>query len=474
MTKVLILLWYMWCTVTSDFNICLDEHYGKIYKIPEYLNCQNKNYIPWTISIEKLNIAEYKSTAKSLSIYSKTCTTYTGFFGSQTNVHAMRQITIDMQTAKQAIDENKCLDKDMNLIAKSDDKNYQCKYSWLEHKTNTIYNCRVDEGVVIATHSGQFVSSLSNMEGCKYSNGQCKTHTKRHVFWTVLDKVEKDYIFVGNFNATQIGQKLLVPSLSMSFSMANKNTSNTWIDGDFKLSGMPVDLNYNQLLDSSNEESIDALRQELANKFNYIVQLIQSPRAQAEYLCHMYNQLYDVERIIAKQNPTEYIQSKLNTTRLRAISINNYLMIFPCIPIKHYRLANNENECYSKPRIEYKLHNETNYKVGYLDTKHNTLLPYAHLVPCNASAQYIVINNTIYSYHNGEYEKLNINYTTIKSLNDINYDGIPISEDFSKWIYNTTELSHHDINDLILKTLENEFNERMHNENDNIINTHKW
>ena len=74
------------------------------------------------------------------------------------------------------------------------------------------------------------------MEGCTYSNEQCKTHNKRHIFWTVLDKVEKDYIFVGHFNATQIGQKLFVPSLSMSFSMSSKNTSSTWIDGDFKLS----------------------------------------------------------------------------------------------------------------------------------------------------------------------------------------------------------------------------------------------
>ena len=105
MTKVLILLWYTWYTVKSDFNICLDEHYGKIYKIPEYLNCQNKNYIPWTISIEKLNIAEYESTAKSLTIYSKTCTTYTNFFNSQTNTRSMRIVTVDMQTAKQAINE---------------------------------------------------------------------------------------------------------------------------------------------------------------------------------------------------------------------------------------------------------------------------------------------------------------------------------------------------------------------------------
>ena len=95
------------------------------------------------------------------------------------------------------------------------------------------------------------------------------------------------------------------------------------------------------------------------------------------------------------------------------------------------------------------------------------------MVPCyNTSTQYLIINDTIFSYSSHGYTKLNINYTTITSLNDLRFDGIPITDDFGKWIYDTKELTHHDINDLILNTMEKDFNDRMNNE---VKNTYtKW
>ena len=107
-------------------------------------------------------------------------------------------VNLDLTLAKKLIDSKKWLDEDMKIV----DNNRQtteCRYSWLKHEKKTIYSCRIDTGVVVATHDGLFVSSLSNMEGCNYSLKQCLTHNGRHVFWDTIDKVDKDYIPVGSY-----------------------------------------------------------------------------------------------------------------------------------------------------------------------------------------------------------------------------------------------------------------------------------
>lgn len=260
--KLVLCCYIIFHRIKTETTICMSEHYGKIYRVPQQLNCKNQTYIPWTIAIDTLNIQEYESPAKSLTIYRKTCTTYTDFLGSRTVTKTTKMITIEISMAQQVVELNKCVDPDMNIVPMNS-HDFNCKYSWLKHETTTVIACHINSGVVIATHTGHFVSSLSNMEGCNYRLGRCKTHNSKHVFWTIIDNVDKEYLHVGYYNATQIGYRLLVPEITMSFTIPEELTGNTWIDGHFQITGQPIKPDVS-LIQSSNEDTIEAIRQELA------------------------------------------------------------------------------------------------------------------------------------------------------------------------------------------------------------------
>ena len=440
--------------------LCSEEYWGKLYKLSENLKCKNKNYVKWNISISKRNIAEYESSANALVIMSRTCESYMNFVGEETITgQSKRVITVNPERAKYLIENRKCINEKGEYQTKLVN-NFKCDFKWLEHRSKTTTSCYFSDGVVIANHEDTFTSSLSNMEGCDYSSGYCLTHNGKHVTWNVIENVKRAYLPVGQFNATQIENKLLVPELSMSFNLPEKNPGNTWIDRDFQITGSPAPYQFNfENVNSNNENAIEAIREELVNKFNYLLELIKSPLAQTEYLCNVYNDIYGTERILAKIDPTDYVQWKLNRTDVKAKLVGKLLMVYPCLQIQHYRFINDTNRCYNGFKIEYNLPENDEYIEGYVDPKYNMIMPTAIEIDChNSTTQYMMVNNTILAQSAHGLHEMRVNLSKVESIDRVKLTGIPMSQDFQNWIYNTSELKHHDISDLILKEMENEIN----------------
>jgi hypothetical protein len=107
----------------------------------------------------------------------------------------------------------------------------------------------------------------------------------------------------------------------------------------------------NLKIKNDNGNAITALRAEMVNKFNYLMEIVRSPLAQSEYLCNVYNDIYETERILAKVDPTDYVQWKLNRTDVKAKLIGNLFMVYPCMQISEYSLVNETNRCYNGFKI---------------------------------------------------------------------------------------------------------------------------
>ena len=456
----------------SILLLCSDDHWGKLFKLPSNLACKNQTYVEWSVKIAKLNIAEYQSSATSLQILSKTCHTFTDFWGKRSVERTKKFITVNSDRAIHLINNKKCFNNENEEKSKLIE-NYQCDFDWLKHHEKTTISCYFSEGVVIANHDKSFTSSLSNMEGCNYTSGYCLTHSGKHITWNVLQEVKSKYIPVGEFKGVQIDDKLLVPELSMSFNMPDPS-SDEWVDREFRISGHPINHPL-KFFNSTDDKSIEALRNEITNKFNYLLELIKSPLAQSQYMCNVYNNIYETERLLAKLDPTDYVQWKLNRTDIQAKLVGNLLMVYPCIQINHFKFINESGKCYDGFKIQYQIGDNDIFFVGYVDPKFNMIKPEAVQINChNASIQYLLVNNSLYAQSAHGLQRVSINSSKIGSIDRLKITGIPMSKDFQNWIYNASELKHYDISDQILDQMEKDLHRLSIDKTDSKSRTTNW
>ena len=102
-------------------------------------------------------------------------------------------------------------------------------------------------------------------------------------------------------------------------------------------------------------EKLEALQQEMQNKFAYLVDLIESPLAKIRYLCDIYNALYQNERVLAAIDPTLYIRGKLNDSSLYAVHAGNYIVVYPCYKLENLTFIVEKEKCHNGVPVSYNL-----------------------------------------------------------------------------------------------------------------------
>ena len=443
--------------------ICQSHHNAKLYQLPDALQCKGNEYENWSVTIYKRNIAEYYSPAKSLKIIERECKAKVSFWGVKTQDKESTTIQIKEGEARKLIQQHSCIDKEGNTRLNELVKGFDCEYNWPKTTTKITWSCYYHEGQVIAKHDGFFGSTIASMKGCNYKQGYCSTSDGKHLTWEVIRQVDDSFVEVGSFNATKVGNNLLVPKLAMTFHKP-ENSKNEWIDREFKIVGQKIEVvrTTSQIKQevgnlttegNSNEEAIKALRSEIMSKIAYVLDIIQSPSAKVEYMCDLYNMVYDIERVQARSNPTWYIRQKLNNTLLVATAMGNYVMAHPCYEIKDYEFVTEVGKCYNGIKIQYKLPGKDIQYIGYVNPQTNMISSNYHVVNCNNKGSTLsFINNMVrLHYHNGEEPKI-LNTTTAINLGHMPLAGVPLPKDYinTDWISNPDELAHTDMSTQIV------------------------
>jgi hypothetical protein len=300
------------------------------------------------------------------------------------------------------------------------------------------------------------------MHGCEYKKGFCATQTGKYLKWDKNRDLELEYIKVGKFNATKVGNHILIPLLAMTFKKSTNN--DTWVDRNFKLEGRKLETNSrdNSKVATSDSdqasEKVKALREELQSKFAYLIDLIQSPMAKTQYLCDVFNALYQNERVLAAIDATLYIRGKLNDSALFAMHAGEFIVVYPCYEISNVTFTKEEGKCHNGIPIKYKLPGKSERK-GYLNPVYNNVMPRGIEIDCHTKGNtYSYVNGELNSHSPHGRDAERINMSSVFSLQHIPIAGIPLPEDYlnTDWVYNVSDLAHPDMGDKVLDALEKE------------------
>ena len=455
-------MWLIWISYIAasrtPVQICQSTKGEQRYKLPEKINCGDKrDYQDWKITLKKKNIMEYKSEAKSLQILERKCETDTSFFNVKTKFLTTTKIKLNVDVAKQLLEQTSCINKEGELRLDELHKEYNCKWKWMSKVITVTWSCYFDKGLVLKVHNGEMRSNIASLKDCVYLAEYCYTTDGRHLKWLINIEEDNEYIMVGTFNATKFGNYMLIEELAMTFKKPN-NSKTTWNDREFRLNGSKI-ITPLKGLKLGVTNTIDALRDELNSRFAYIVNMIQSPKAKASYLCDLYNEMYEAEYRSAKVDPTMYIRKKLNNTLLIAKTVGSYIFVYPCYEINEYKWITENDTCHDGIPIKYRINNTDNYHIGYLKPKYNYIVPRTIQIDCHR-------RQTILTEVNGEIElhspykdtPLKLNMENVVNLQHRPLTGIGFLQDYldKSWIYTNQDLEHIDLTSQILDYINKE------------------
>ena len=142
------------------------------------------------------------------------------------------------------------------------------------------------------------------------------------------------YVKQGDDTAVITGDNILVPDLALVLKATPQE--GVWDNGLFR-----AHIQENKQVKKRNlttgEDNLDALRKEMNSRLQYILEVVKSPRSKLEYLCDVFHENMQIERISAVENTARYARIKLGQTKITARVAGDFLIVYPCLPIAQWR-----------------------------------------------------------------------------------------------------------------------------------------
>eukprot|EP00116_Pleurobrachia_bachei_P003197 sb/3463459/ len=420
-------------------RICQDKRGGAIYKLPPLLNCDEEKFDSWEIKLWKKNIKEYTGKIKGVKIIRRTCTTKVGFLGDKEVLKKKTYEILPQDTVDTLFRQGSCVNSDGYTTLSSDGKDFKCPGEWMKTKTTVVMECLHYEGAIVKRHGQPGRTDLTSFHGCTYGKGRCRAKDGMYLRWTPEEIEEEEYNLQGRYSAVATENHLLIPKLAMVLTVTEGK--GPWDSGVFRIEKIEEKGNENKTLKRvGNVDGIEALREEINARLEYLAETMKSPRAKLEYLCDIWNQVRKNEIVASSWNPTKYAQLKLGYDKLIAKNTGEYLMVYPCQNVNEWRWGNKTNRCWKEVPIQYRLPKDTKWTEGYLDPNTNIIARRGTEVPCLGKEIATELNNRLESHTQHGIQE--INTTKVVTLDDA-ISGIPMIDFLNaEWAYDDSELSN--------------------------------
>ena len=440
----------------SHVQQCQSSRIATVFRMPTILDCDKKQYETWEVRLYKENIKIYKTNAKVLEIKRRTCDTYTTFVGGKITDKEESRWTINERFAKILLDQNTCIDNQGNIRNQPMIQGFSCKYNWMKHESVTTVSCYHDKGSVFKTYKGKMKTGLADTTTCKYEDKYCETTDGKYLTWETQELAQSEFVEIGDFNVTVIGTHLILPEKAITLSLTNKTGDNEWHDASFKIIRIrknPLSKGPNVTLQS---ESLDTLKQNIDMKFQYILDLIRSPKANSVFNCNLYKVTSRLERMLVELDPTIYMRNKLNRTDLIADKVDEFIIVYPCIEAVNV-VSKNDSHCYKDVPVTYSLKNAKGGEYsGFLQRDSHNIIQESHPIECDKRPAPEVRDGVLYIWNQHTERMVSMPENQIVELaSTIKGEGISFPDDYprDKWLYTDDEQDNLDFTEEMIKDM---------------------
>ena len=112
--------------------------------------------------------------------------------------------------------------------------------------------------------------------------------------WEKAELEELPYLKKGEYKAVRTEDHLLIPKLGL---VLKETAKGHWENGPFKAVRVKNET-HTRMVENSGDTH-DALRKEMNARLQYVLEIIQSPKAKLDYLCDVYNEVRRLEHLEA-------------------------------------------------------------------------------------------------------------------------------------------------------------------------------
>ena len=393
----------VWITGSSLATmVCHRENSGHLFKLPDF-TCDGSEPRTGRLKVFKRNIKSYTVKADSMTAIIKTCVTKQFFFGSKTTEKSRESARWSDSTFKDHILGHSCQDLEGQLTTGPDmEQGFACRFSWPTRTVTKTVTCVHKTGYVSTTHGGHLISDLGLIGHCEYSLGYCITKDRTALTWIPNQQARKEYLLVGTFNYAGVGDHLLVPKLGMSFDVKAMISQGP---GMYEGNGFRINLEPSKdqntsdpVLESSNE-SLEAIKQEIAQKFQFIMDKLSVPEAKLATLCEFLEMDNRMMKNQAQANPTSFLRTLLKDKYWIAEEAgDSYLMGYPCLQAHSVSWRKSDNKtCYADPPVFFIL--DGLKREGYLNVRSEIIQKDSAEIPCTSvKTELVSLNNQLFSF----------------------------------------------------------------------------
>ena len=417
--------------------VCQTGRGGTPYKLPPLLNCTETKYASMTVDLYKRNVKEYESEIKGVTVIRRTCTTRTGFLGDKTAEKSMTREILPAAVVNALFRQGSCVNPEGKVMLTSGTNNYRCQYGWMKTVTTHVMECKHYEGKLFKRHGEAARTDLGPFHDCKYDKGSCRTQSGMYLRWKPDAVVQEAFMKKGRYAAVKAGNHILVPSLGLVIDAPAPE--GPWETSIFKVVPIQIEASPNDTLSvAQTGDSVEALREELNARIEYLAEVIKSPRAKLEYLCSVMNDVRREERVAAYSAPRLYAQMKFGQTDITAIAAGEYLVVYPCKRVAEWRWDDKKPTCEGRIPILYKMRKEDKMEDGLLIGGTNEVLREKGETKCIGKKTAALVGGNL-TLHQGV-KRHEINVSGAQVLDNVK-DGIPFADFLdTDWVYEDDEL----------------------------------
>ena len=450
---VITILW-RWVVIEGGTppQVCQMGRAEVVYKLPTLLNCTGREYEEWRVKVEKRNIKEYQSKAAGMIVVKRQCVAEESFWGVRTQDKSISYVTLNREVAERLIEQNSCINVKGEVSLEMGKADYTCKWGWMKKITTEEISCKHFQGSVYAKHGGVARTDLTGFRGCDYSKGYCRALDGMYLKWEVMPEVEADFVEVGKYEALKINNHLLIEELGQVFEVGLTENVTRWIDREFRLTKIEEVQGIVPNI-TANSDGIDALREEINRRIQFLTELIKSPRAQASYLCEVWNKLRTLERMMARVDPTTYIRLKTNNSLVTGKYAGDYILAYPCVEVENLKWVKEEVgvKCHDGLAVEFTLEGSDAQHKGFLLPKYNRIELRGVQVDCHRREPEITEVNGEIQWHAAFSEE--VHKVNLSDVVDLTYNldkGIGMIDFLqTDWVYDSEDLRDAEIDRLV-------------------------
>nr|WPR17568.1 MAG: glycoprotein [Beetle nyamivirus] len=446
------------CSQAIVPKMCQQTHGLSLYRKTTTSACltDNTTRTQMKVILQTRDYTQYKMESTVVSIYEKSCTLYTSFFGGVTQSTELIAGTIDMLSIG-AFKAGFCpfsTDHPIQLSAAPADV---CKGSWLRTVTTLQRYCLMHQSSVYVV-PGDFITSVDlPATRCLYHDGHCTASRGKLVYWVSTD-TSYDQQWKEAYSGTGLlaGRILTIGDIQGALKLTEDYPTSLypgWTSWINTIEGYRVKLlpktNGRGIrnVDADMTRVLNTTRSDLLSKLQYLSETLLPPLTSLESICE-YQRIHD-DTARSSKDSEYYYRIKLNNPYLRIREIDHYLLAWPCKPITEWHPTPNITDCYVDLPVTYM---DDSWKQGFMNTVSGDIYPTSPIADCKISTHYYIKDKLLYIHEGRTMSHLSIQHALPLPAGRTSPAWVPVWE--NQWITNASVYNREDITSEMISNIQ--------------------